>query len=141
MQNITIFMPVLALAAWTIAVLLLVPMARISAVRARRLKPSDFRYGESANVPGELSLPNRNYMNLLELPILFYVLCVVLFVTGKVTNNAVTLAWVFVATRIVHSGIHLSYNNVLHRLLAFASSLIVLIALLINTFLAIRHGQ
>jgi hypothetical protein len=139
MQNITIFMPVLALVAWTLIILLLVPLVRIRAVRARKAKPSDFRYGESANVTGEMSLPNRNYMNLLELPTLFYLLCVILFITAKVSDVSITLAWAFVGLRIVHSGIHLTYNNVLHRLFAFASSVVVLVVMLMNTFLAIRH--
>jgi hypothetical protein len=139
-NNTAIFVPVLALAAWTIFILLLVPIVRVRAVRLRKVKPSDFRYGESANVPGELSLPNRNYMNLLELPALFYLLCVILFVTGKTTHGMITLAWVFVGLRIAHSGIHLSYNNVLHRMIAFTLSVAVLIAMLINTFLAIKNS-
>ena len=39
----------------------------------------------------------------------------------------VTLAWMFVATRIVHAAIHISYNNVMHRFLAYvAGSFVVM---------------
>jgi hypothetical protein len=124
-----IFYPVIALAFWTFAVLLLVPRARFKAAREVRLKASDFAVGESENVPPETRLPNRNYMNLLELPVLFYVACIVLYVTAKVDAVALGLAWAFVALRIAHSAVHLTYNRVPHRFRIFALSVVVLLAL------------
>jgi hypothetical protein len=124
-----IFYPVIALVFWTFAVLLLVPRARFKVVRERRARASDFALGESENVPPETRLPNRNYMNLLELPVLFYVACIVLHVTGKVDAVAVGLAWTFVALRIAHSAVHLTYNRVIHRMRVFALSVLVLLAL------------
>ena len=115
-----------ALAAWTTIVLMIVPAVRIRAALRRQVRADDFRYGESATVPAEVSIPNRNYMNLLELPMLFYVVCLILFVTAGASHVAVALAWLFVALRIVHSLIHLSYNRVMHRLAAFALSSAVL---------------
>lgn len=70
-----ILWPMVALAGWTFFVLALVPVARFRAAAAGRVKARDFRFGESAEVPGDVSLPNRNLMNLLELPVLFYVVC------------------------------------------------------------------
>ena len=46
------------------------------------VKRGDFKYGESPNVPGWVSIPNRAYMNLLEMPVLFYVICLLLFLLG-----------------------------------------------------------
>jgi len=129
MQNTEILHPVFALAAWTFLVLLLIPFYRVRAGRRREIRTEDFRYGESARVPGYVSIPNRNYMNLLELPILFYVVCILFFVAGSTTGLAINLAWIYVALRVIHSIIHLSYNNVIHRLTAFASSNAVLILL------------
>lgn len=124
-----IFLPVTALALLTFAVLSLVPVKRFRASFAGKVGPGDFRYGESARVPGDVSLPNRNYMNLLELPLLFYVLCIVLFVTKRVDSVYLALAWVFVALRVAHSIIHLAYNNVFHRLIAFALANVVLLVM------------
>jgi hypothetical protein len=135
MNPTAILFPVLALAFWTMLVLALVPFVRVRAARRREVTVGDFRYGESPRVPGNVSLPNRNYMNLLELPVLFYVVCIVAFVSGAVTPLSVWLAWTFVTMRIVHSAIHLSYNNVLHRLTAFAFCNFVLLALMIVTAL------
>jgi hypothetical protein len=68
-------------------------------------------------------------MNLLELPMLFYVVCVVLYVTADGARLGVLVAWAFVALRIVHSLIHLTYNHVLHRLFAFTLSNVALVSL------------
>jgi len=96
------------------------------------VKPRDFAFGESANVPGDVSLPNRNFMNLLEMPLLFYVVCVCFYITAKVDTTTLVLAWLYVALRAVHSAIHLTYNRVFHRLLAYAASAAVLFALWIR---------
>lgn len=129
MRNLAIFHPVIALAVWTLIVLVLIPVVRVKAARRREIKPDDFRFGESASVPGYVSIPNRNFMNLLELPLLFYVVCIVLFVTGGASWMTVYIAWAFVVFRIVHSLIHLSYNNVMHRLAAFALANVALVVL------------
>jgi hypothetical protein len=121
-RSLEIFYPMFVLAAWTILVLLLIPMVRVRSARRREIVPDDFKFGESASVPSYVSIPNRNYMNLLELPMLFYVICIVLYVTAGVSSVAVFVAWLYVALRMLHSGIHLSYNHVIHRLTVFALS-------------------
>jgi hypothetical protein len=129
MRDPAILYPLLALAGWTGLVLMLIPVVRVRAGRRKEIVADDFKYGESPSVPPHVSLPNRNLMNLLELPMLFYVVCLMLYVTAGVSSRAVILAWAYVALRIVHSAIHLSYNRVLHRLAAFALSNAVLAAL------------
>jgi hypothetical protein len=117
-----IFAPMGAMALLTFLVLGFVPARRFRAAFAGRVKPEDFRYGESPAVPGEVSIPNRNYMNLLELPVLFYVAGLMYFVAERLDQAALVTAWVFVALRAVHSVIHLTYNDVFHRLSVFAAS-------------------
>ncbi len=133
----TILLPVFALVGLTFSVLLTIPIARIAAVRKGRATISDFKLGESAQVPAETQLFNRNYMNLLELPVLFYVLCLSMYVTGKVDAVSVSIAWIYVALRCVHSLIHLTYNQVVHRLVAFAASNFVLAGLWLRFFLTL----
>jgi len=128
-SNPAMLYPLFALAAWTLIVLVLIPIARVRSVRQREIGTDDFKYGDSANVPGHVSLPNRNYMNLLELPLLFYVVGIVLYVSGGASYVAMFFAWAYVALRIVHSLIHLTYNQVLHRLGAFTLSIFALVIL------------
>src|SRR6185295_1884495 len=98
-----ILYPMFALAAWTAFVQLLIPLARTRSELRGEIKLSDFEPGESAAVPQRVSIPNRNYMNLLEFPLLLYVGCIVAYVATPVSSVMVTLAWTFVALRVVHS--------------------------------------
>jgi hypothetical protein len=135
-----ILFPMVALATLTFAVLLLIPLRRFRAGRAGRVRFEDFALGESARVPPEVTLPNRNMMNLLELPVLFYVACLTYLVMNRADNWALLLAWAYVALRIAHSAIHLSYNDVRHRLVAFAASNLVLVMLWTNLLRSLSSG-
>jgi hypothetical protein len=126
MRTPAILYPMFALAAWTLVVLLLIPIARVRSARRREIVVDDFKCGESPAVPPAVSIPNRNYMNLLELPMLFYVGSLMFFVTARVDAVALGVAWLYVALRVVHSAIHLTYNRVGHRLIPFAVSNVVL---------------
>jgi hypothetical protein len=128
MRQALIFAPMGALAFLTFAVLILIPIRRFRAGAAGQIVADDFKFGESASVPGHVSIPNRNYMNLLELPMLFYVGSLMFFVTGKVDAVVLGVAWLYVALRVVHTAIHLTYNNVRQRLIPFAASNVVLVS-------------
>ena len=133
----SILFPIVALATLTFAVLLLIPVRRFRAGMAGQVVFDDFRYGESARVPSEVAIPNRNMMNLLELPVLFYVACLAYFVTERVNDPALVLAWAYVGLRLAHSAIHVTYNRVRDRLIAFAASNVVLVMLWTNLLRAL----
>jgi len=137
MHSVDILYPMFGLVGLTFVVLLQIPITRFRAAFAGRVTPNDFRLGESSDVPEGVRLPNRNYMNLLELPILFYVACLALYVTERADAGMCTLAWVYVGMRALHSLIHLTYNNVIHRLSVFALSNFVLATLWIRFFLSL----
>ncbi|WP_058087135.1 MAPEG family protein [Aquabacterium parvum] len=122
MKTTAIFLPALLLMFWTLTVLLLVPIRRVKAVMQKRITPKDFSHGESARVPPDVALPNRVFMNLLEVPVLFYVVAFMAHLTGLVNEITVGLAWAYVALRFVHSGIYFTYNHVGHRALVFGTS-------------------
>ncbi|MGN6514639.1 MAG: MAPEG family protein [Rhizomicrobium sp.] len=126
MSDISIFAPMAALIALTFLVLTLIPVRRFRAGFAGEITGEDFRFGESARVPGHVSIPNRNYMNLLELPMLFYVLSLALYATHTVTALEVGLAWGYVGLRYAHSAVHLTMNHIFTRLSIFAASNVVL---------------
>lgn len=126
MNQATIFAPMGVLAFMTQAVLLLIPIRRFRAGAAGHVTADDFKLGESARVPDHVALPNRAVMNLLELPILFYVASLMFYVSGQVTPLVLGIAWTYVALRIAHSAVHLTYNKVMHRLIPFALSNLVL---------------
>jgi len=124
-----IFFPVMALMAWTVLALMTVAYRRFKAAFAGKVKVRDFKYGESSSVPEWVTVPNRVFKNLLEVPVLFYVLCIVAYVTQHVTETMILLAWIYVGLRFVHSLIYLTYNHVMHRFAAFATSNVVLVVM------------
>jgi len=75
---------------------------------------------------------SNHYNNLLQVPILFYVICILIFVTQRVDEVFIGLAWLFVITRFVHSFIHLGKNNTLHRFLIFGLGVLLLMILLMR---------
>lgn len=128
MNQASIFLPMGALAFVTQGVLLLIPIRRFRAGAAGHVTADDFKLGESPRVPAHVAIPNRAMMNLLELPLLFYVASLMFYVAGRVDAVALGLAWTYVVLRIVHSTIQLTYNRVMHRLIPFAISNVVLTA-------------
>ena len=129
MTGTAIFWPMGALALLTFGVLGQIPARRFAAVRKKDVTPDDFRFGESDRVGARIAIPNRAMMNLLELPMLFYVLCLMAFVSAGMTTLLLWLAWAYVGLRYGHTLIHMTYNKVGHRLIPFALSNFVLMAM------------
>ena len=120
------------LALWTGCMVFMVGFSRIRAVRAGRVKRGAFRLGESADVPADVTVWNRNLMNLLEMPLLFYVVSIAFYVTHHVTPRVVTLAWLYLALRLAHSLVHVTSNRILLRLSSYGASNVVLVMLWIR---------
>ena len=124
-----IFGPVCVLALWTLLVLYMTGSRRVRAALSGRVPRDAFRLGESDDVPPDVSVVNRNLMNLLEVPVLFYVVCISLYVTHQVNSVVVALAWLYVLLRVVHSFVHLTSNRIMQRLIAHAASNFTLLAI------------
>jgi hypothetical protein len=129
MRMESIFGPVGVLALWTLVVLAMTGTRRVRAAMAGRVPRHAFKLGESPEVPADLVLLNRNLMNLLEMPVLFYVACVVLYVTRHVDQGVLVAAWSYVGLRLAHSFVHLTTNRIIRRLVVFALGNIVLAGL------------
>lgn len=142
MEQVEIFYPVIVLALWTFIIGSLIAYKRVKAASSKVCDADDYKYGESDNVPPAVCIPNRNYMNLLEMPNLFYVVSIILFITDTADNPIIlNLAWLYVALRIIHSVIHLSYNKVMHRFPVFTLSNIVLLTIWILLSVALINGH
>ena len=127
-QHLILF-PVFALAALTFGIGILLARLRFAAVKRGDLDPRYFAINQGGEIPEYLAKVNNNYNNLLELPILFYIITVLLYVTDRVELTQLILAWIFVASRYAHSYIHTTYNNVRHRLRSFLLGVVALIVM------------
>jgi hypothetical protein len=124
-----ILFPALAMVALTIVVWFRMYSSRVAEMRRERIHPQ--AVATSAQMAARLSDTRAadNFRNLFELPVLFYVALLVLALIGQVSPLSLLLAWLFVALRIVHSGIHCTYNRVVHRFYAYLAGGMVLWAL------------
>lgn len=118
--------PVLALVALTGVVWLLMVLFRnIAFIRGRVSE----RYFETFTVdaPAEwVERPTRAYMNLLELPVLFYVACLLMLITRTFDSLQVSLAWLFVFTRCAHAFIYIAFNYIPLRFVSYLTGVITL---------------
>ncbi|HEX7921091.1 MAG TPA: MAPEG family protein [Bradyrhizobium sp.] len=135
-----IFWPMIVMALLTFIPLGMMPIKRIQSALRGETTPDDYKLGESARVPADVSLPNRNYMSTLEVPVLFHVLSLALYATNRVNAVFLSLAWAYVVLRTGHSMIHLTYNRVMHRLVPFAASNFVLIAMWVMFALSLSRS-
>lgn len=80
-------------------------------------------------------LTSKSLANQFQLPVIFYVLCLVLASIDAVTMTILVVAWIFVVTRYGHAYVHVSTNYVPVRMRAFllgALFLFVLFALTVR---------
>jgi hypothetical protein len=122
--------PILAMAALIFAMFPITLLTRINALRKRQLRMSYFQIMKAqGEVPEAVIKTTRNIANLFELPVLFFVACLLILQQGMSDSAFVCLAWGYVASRAVHSAIHITYNDVTHRLAVFVVSNIVLVCM------------
>jgi hypothetical protein len=119
-----IFWPVIVQVLLTLVVALRMYAVRVAEIRARRVNPQALATSRSAALQLENVAAADNFRNLFELPVLFFALCPILYVTGHVTSVQLGLAWAFVLFRCVHSFIHVTYNRVMHRFRVYLLSLV-----------------
>lgn len=125
----TLIMPVVALAGLTAIVTIMMVVYRNLAF-IRGMASERYFQTYSSDAPAEwIERPSRSYMNLLELPVLFYVICLLMLTVGKFDNVQVVLAWIFVATRYIHAIIHIGFNYVPFRFAAFFAGFITLVVI------------
>jgi len=105
--------PMVAHAALVFGLYFLLSRKRVSAVREGRVRAEQFK--ENREEPLESLLIHNNLKNQFELPVLFHVVCIVLYMTTADNVVTVGLAWVFVLSRYVHSYVHLTSNRLRHR--------------------------
>ncbi len=131
--NMDMMGPILAQVVLSLLVLLYMAARRLPALAAGKPTPEQLKLRKTydEDLPGYARYPSENYKNLFELPVLFFVLSFCALITGLGGTMMVTLAWIFVATRVAHSLIHCTYNNVMHRFLVFLLGVIVVIAMLL----------
>ncbi len=128
MNNVMILQPMIGMMLLTLAVWTYLFAVRIPAMQKRRLPTQTYTTPDKANelLPEAASYPANNLKNLFELPVLFYALCLTLFVTDNVDTIYVAAAWGFLVFRVAHSAIHCTINRVMPRFLCYLAASLLL---------------
>lgn len=121
--------PMAAMVLLTAVVLVMMYRARIAAVRSGQIEIEYFRNHQGAREPESSARFSRHFINLFEVPTLFYVACLAAMVAGLATPAMAALAWAYVAVRVAHAWIHLGPNRLRMRRNAFATGWLVLLAM------------
>lgn len=125
MNQTAIFWPMIAHVFLVMLIYALLGLRRKAAVVAGSAKVSQFRENQ---VEPEQSIFVRNALaNQFELPMLFHVVCLALYATAGAGVFAVAMAWLFVASRYVHTFIHVTSNRIRYRQPAFVVGFILVV--------------
>ncbi len=128
MNNDLILQPMLGMMVLTAVVWFVLYAKRIPAMQKAGVPVQTYTTPDKTTdlLPESVNYPANNFKNLFELPVLFYGLCLFLFVTGGVDTTYVVAAWLFFAFRVLHSVVHCTSNVVMLRFYLYAAAALVL---------------
>jgi hypothetical protein len=143
MIGMEILKPVVALLAWTMVMWIWMYATRIPAIN--KLPNSDAPgadVGWTGAKLDDLIAPSvqwkaHNYNHLHEAPTLFYAVALVLAIVGQGDGLNATIAWVYVALRVLHSIWQATVNKVMVRFLLFSLSSLALIMLIAHAAMTV----
>ena len=120
-----VLLPLFVEVALTFVLLYWMAYRRTSALQAGEVGLRDIALREP-NWPAQATQVGNAFHNQLELPVLFYVLTILAWITRHADLLFVVMAWIFVVLRFAQAYIHVTDNDVRRRGLAFIVGAIVL---------------
>ncbi len=112
---------------------------RTGALRSGAVRPEQIALREP-NWPTQATQAANAFANQLELPVLFYVLTILAYMTHKAGIVFVVLAWIFVIFRLLHAFVHVTSNNIRLRGPLFGVSALVLAVMWIIYIVEVLTG-
>ena len=125
-----IFWPVLAQVLLTLVMFTLLGVRKARALRNGKVDRKQTALDNRA-WPEDVVKVSNNVANQFEAPVLFYVLCLVIYSVNASGTFTIILAWLFVLSRFAHAYVHVGSNYVPMRLRLFLFGCFVLLAMLI----------
>ena len=110
---------VMAMVLLTLAVWLRLYFERLNEMKTRRIHPQKVATRAMAAEALTDTRAADHFKNLFEVPVLFYAAVAFILIAHAADNMTVVTAWVFVACRVAHALIHVTYNTVMHRFGAY----------------------
>lgn len=130
---IAILWPTFALVALIYGVWMVMYVQRFALMRRTPPTDADFATMEGGRRYFQpVEMPAANFVNLFEMPVLFFALVPLLMVTHHANHIQVALAWAFVILRALHSFVQIRVRRVPLRFLVYLAASAVLAAMWIG---------
>ena len=138
MNGEAIFLPMLSTMMLTAVVWHYMYARRIPAMQRAGLIAQTYTTPDKTveHLPDEVNYSANNLKNLFEVPVLYYGLCLYLFVSGNVDAAYVIAAWLFFVLRTLHSIVHCTSNIVMVRFVLYSGAALALWFMLVRAFIA-----
>ncbi len=127
MQAVQIFWPVLVVLAIPMVVLLFNAKRKAADRKAGNVQPESVIDNTAWSLP--VVLTSNSLANQFQMPVVFYVLCLILFSINGVTTLVLVLCWIFAVTRWVHAIVHITSNAIPLRMSFFILGVVTLLIL------------
>ena len=141
MMGMAILQPIAALAAWTMVMWVWMYATRLPAMGAAKVDPDKLASDPSTTLddllPASVQWKSHNYNHLHEAPTVFYAVAILLAIIGQGDGLNATIAWAYVALRVLHSLVQVTVNKVMIRFVLFALSSLCLMALVLHACIAV----
>lgn len=129
--------PMFSIVLVTFLVALATAVKRIKGAKSGEIDPRYFSLMSNYDVPSTTAKLGKNLDNLFQVPTLFYAACCTSMALALTSFITILFAWGFVVLRIVHSSIHITYNNPLHRFMAFLLSFICVMVMWVDIVIGV----
>ncbi|QEL21889.1 hypothetical protein FQV39_04320 [Bosea sp. F3-2] len=128
--------PTLALILWIFIVGVILMLRRKEAFTSGAVRPEDVTVStERYPVPARLA--SANFSNQFETPVVYFALIMLAMEVGATGYAMALLAWLYVATRVIHTFIHIGPNRLPVRGAVYGIGIIALFGMWLGILLAV----
>ena len=113
------FYPMFAVVFLTFIIACITFKIRLANIKSGAVDPMYFKLQQGQEVPEIITKTTRCFINMFEVPILFYAGCLLYISLGVESTIGLSLAWFFVLMRCIQAYVFLTYNHLIHRMLSF----------------------
>jgi hypothetical protein len=139
MNSTQIFWPILAQIILTIGTFIVLGVRKSKAIRTGMIDLKKMAI-DNRGWPDTVLKASNNIANQFETPILFYIICVVLYVSNGVSLTTLSLSWVYVLSRYAHTVVHVGSNHVPTRMRIFIFGCSILFTMVIFSIFSLSNS-
>ncbi|MBN9452607.1 MAG: MAPEG family protein [Bosea sp.] len=135
-MTLKLIYPTLAMIFWIFVVGVILALRRKAAFASGAVRPDEVTVStERYPVPARLAA--ANFTNQFETPVIFFAVVMIAMETGATGHAMALLAWLYVATRIAHTLIHVGPNKLPLRGAVYGIGVIALFCMWLGVLISV----